>query len=493
MRASLKIFLLSVTCLTIVLSLIYLNPSSVITLKIKNITPDSLKQIMRQTLFFIPDTKNYISVLSKKNKDYEMTIRELSNDISKITINDAINSNKEIALTRTSIILDEELKLISYKLPLTHYMHNDKAVAYLEQNNENLFIISGNGHSFSIKKNSLGKEKVMLAPLLNNLRDIIQDELFFDNLKNINKDSSVISIKDLLIIEDNLFMSYTNELTANCYNTSILKASIKKKELIFKDFFVPTSCVIPSSLEDVIMSGGRMEQSSKDTLLLTIGDYRQWPKAQSVNSILGKILELSLEGSSYKIFSLGHRNPQGLMLDAETMNIFSTEHGPRGGDEINIIKKNKNYGWPLASYGDMYLDMNYTEEEKISAPMTKSHKKFNSHWGNGFEEPLFTASRYRNDYKKIFNIGFNQSSGLSEIEKIPSDSDFRALGDIIVTSMQQKKLYFFKLSKDQKKIIKGKKINFPDRVRDIIYLQDIDAFALIAEHNPSLAILKFQP
>jgi hypothetical protein len=490
---SLKIFISSITSIVIALLLIYLNPSSVITIKIKNIAPDSVKQIIRQTIFFIPDTKNYIFTIDKKNKEYEMEIRKLSNSISEQTIMGAISSKKNITVSKSSIILDEGLKLSSYKLPLTHYMHNDKAVAYIDQSNETLFIISGNGHSFSIKKNSLGNEKIMLVPLLNNLQEIINDKLFFDTIKFDNKDSNVVSIKDLLVLEDNLLISFTKELSSNCYNTSILKASIEKKELIFEDFFVPTSCVVASSLEDVIMSGGRMEPYLKDTILFTIGDYRQWPEAQNLNSILGKILKLNIKDSAYKIFSLGHRNPQGLMFDKDSMNIFSTEHGPRGGDEINIIKKDKNYGWPLASYGDMYLDMNYTKEEKISAPMTKSHKNYSAHEINGFEEPLFTASRYRDDYKKIFNVGFDQSSGLSEIEKIPSESAFSALGDIVVTSMQQKNIYFFTLSEDQQRVINGKKIAFPDRVRDITYIQNIDAFALVLEHNPSLAILEIQP
>ena len=55
---------------------------------------------------------------------------------------------------------------------------------------------------------------------------------------------------------------------------------------------------------------------------------------------------------------MGHRNPQGLYFDKENNKIFSTEHGPSGGDEINIIKQNlnetPNYGWPISSYGDHY-------------------------------------------------------------------------------------------------------------------------------------------
>ena len=60
------------------------------------------------------------------------------------------------------------------------------------------------------------------------------------------------------------------------------------------------------------------------------------------------------ENIEYNIFSLGHRNPQGLVVKDDF--IFSLEHGPQGGDELNIILKGKNYGWPITSYGTRYYD-----------------------------------------------------------------------------------------------------------------------------------------
>ena len=140
----------------------------------------------------------------------------------------------------------------------------------------------------------------------------------------------------------------------------------------------------------------------------------------------------------------------------------------------------------------MYADMGYTKEEKLKAPMLKSHKKYSLHESNGFEEPLFTASRYRNDYKKLFNIGFDQENGLSEIERIPNTSSFSILGDLLVTSMQQRTMNFFRLSTDQQKIISATKIPFPDRVRDIIYVQEKDVFALILEKDALLGILELE-
>ena len=113
--------------------------------------------------------------------------------------------------------------------------------------------------------------------------------------------------------------------------------------------------------------GGRMAVLPDNTLLVTMGDgfdYRE--SAQRENSMLGKILRINFDGSPAEnnpfttsttaryIWSLGHRNPQGLFYDAGSGLLFEHEHGPAGGDEINIIVKGKNYGWPVITKGKDY-------------------------------------------------------------------------------------------------------------------------------------------
>ncbi len=68
------------------------------------------------------------------------------------------------------------------------------------------------------------------------------------------------------------------------------------------------------------------------------------------------------EGARTAIFSYGHRNPQGLVTHPETGEIWETEHGPRGGDELNLVKKGKNYGWPVITYGINYSGTPITDE-----------------------------------------------------------------------------------------------------------------------------------
>ena len=101
--------------------------------------------------------------------------------------------------------------------------------------------------------------------------------------------------------------------------------------------------------------------------------------AQKVDNDYGKILNIEFVSKKSKIISIGHRNPQGLYYSEKNNFIISTEHGSKGGDEININhepqKKIKNFGWPLASYGEHYYK-NYSKEILDQAPLNKSHKKY---------------------------------------------------------------------------------------------------------------------
>lgn len=120
--------------------------------------------------------------------------------------------------------------------------------------------------------------------------------------------------------------------------------------------------------------GGRIAFLPDDTLVLTLGDgfaYRE--KAQVKSSHLGKIVRLNADGSAARdnpfiddtrakpeIYTWGHRNVQGLDFDPDTGNLWSHEHGPKGGDELNLLKPGANYGWPIATTGIDYNGANIT-------------------------------------------------------------------------------------------------------------------------------------
>jgi glucose/arabinose dehydrogenase len=112
--------------------------------------------------------------------------------------------------------------------------------------------------------------------------------------------------------------------------------------------------------------GGRLLFLDDNSLLLTTGEgfeYRE--EAQSPDSELGKVLRIDgsgnpagiaslQDGKPTKIFTLGHRNPQGLALDPKTGAVYLHEHGPRGGDELNRLEIGENYGWPVVTHGVDY-------------------------------------------------------------------------------------------------------------------------------------------
>ncbi|HEY8519385.1 MAG TPA: PQQ-dependent sugar dehydrogenase [Gammaproteobacteria bacterium] len=113
--------------------------------------------------------------------------------------------------------------------------------------------------------------------------------------------------------------------------------------------------------------GGRMAFDRDGFLFLTIGERQEQDRAQDGNDHGGKVLRLRDDGSvpednpfvgkpgfAPEVYSLGHRSPQGLALHPVTGAIWENEHGPLGGDEINVILPGRNYGWPLVTYGRDY-------------------------------------------------------------------------------------------------------------------------------------------
>jgi glucose/arabinose dehydrogenase len=132
--------------------------------------------------------------------------------------------------------------------------------------------------------------------------------------------------------------------------------------------------------------GGRMAFLPDQTLVLTLGDGFDWrEQAQNPANHLGKIVRLHRDGSvpadnplvgqagaAAEIYSLGHRNVQGIYYDARLQRLYSHEHGPRGGDELNLIEPGYNYGWPLITYGVDYTGAQispYTELPGLQQPL----------------------------------------------------------------------------------------------------------------------------
>lgn len=132
--------------------------------------------------------------------------------------------------------------------------------------------------------------------------------------------------------------------------------------------------------------GSRIAFDGNGYMFFSSGERGTKENAQTLTNHLGKVLRLhddgkvptdnpfvNTEGAKPEIWSYGHRNPQGLVFDADSKTLWDVEHGPRGGDELNLVEKGKNYGWPEISYGinyDSTILTDKTELEGREQPVT---------------------------------------------------------------------------------------------------------------------------
>lgn len=137
----------------------------------------------------------------------------------------------------------------------------------------------------------------------------------------------------------------------------------------------------PAGKRDVHF-GARLVFDHKGNLFITQGERGEQNRAQDLNDLAGKSIHLKDNGAylpqapftqNAAIFSYGHRNMQGAALHPQTGELWATEHGPQGGDELNIVRQGKNYGWPVISYG-----ANYGTGTKIGEGVSKP----------GMEQPI---------------------------------------------------------------------------------------------------------
>lgn len=189
-------------------------------------------------------------------------------------------------------------------------------------------------------------------------------------------------------------------------------------------------------------AGGRLWMVAPAKLMVTVGDYKfdgshaaDYPQDRSTD--YGKLFEIDLASGAKRLVSLGHRNPQGLMQD-RFGRIWSTEHGPQGGDELNLIAEGRNYGWPLATLG--------TECRECSWQRQGHH--------DGFAQPV---------YSWLPSIGV---SNLIEIKGFAPDWD----GDLLVASLRNESLHRLRL--EDGRVQYDEAIFIGDRIRDIAQRDD---------------------
>ncbi|MCG1037110.1 PQQ-dependent sugar dehydrogenase [Polaribacter sargassicola] len=173
-----------------------------------------------------------------------------------------------------------------------------------------------------------------------------------------------------------IYFTYTSsEGKGNGGNTALMRAKLKNNQLIDKQVLYKAS----PNTTTTYHFGSRITFDKENHVYFSIGDRgNRDVNPQDITKDCGKIYRLNDDGTIPKdnpfvnnkyakkaIYSYGHRNPQGMEINPFTNEIWSHEHGPKGGDEINIIKKGKNYGWPKASFGVNYSGTKFTDKTSI--------------------------------------------------------------------------------------------------------------------------------
>ncbi|MBU2880986.1 PQQ-dependent sugar dehydrogenase [Psychrosphaera sp. B3R10] len=163
----------------------------------------------------------------------------------------------------------------------------------------------------------------------------------------------------------NKYVYFTfGEGTATKNYTKLIRTKFTGSEFVD----VKTLFMASPTKKQALHYAGRISFLADNSMVFGVGDgYLYKEQAQELNSHLGKIIRLYDDGSIpadnpfigkkktlHEIYSYGHRNPQGMFFDNKRKILFSNEHGPKGGDEINIIQAGKNYGWPAITYGVDY-------------------------------------------------------------------------------------------------------------------------------------------
>ena len=417
---------------------------------VKKLLNDEQRELVKKYIFpykLINQQKRQLDFFKPLSVEIELLIKEQGIDLDLIRVPDVKLSNNKT--------------LKKYKLNSGFHFgiaNVNPGSAYIDFYNNNIFIVSSRG--VLAYGTNIEDKNTKLKQIKNNIDEFI-------GLKQFKKSQSN-SIKDLLIDNENIYLSFTDEIKENCWNTSVIFGKINFEEIKFKKLFTSNRCIDSVNPVDkkfnAMSAGGRIVRFDDKNILVSMGEYLNSYLAQDIKSDNGKIIKVNIDNGDHNLISMGHRNPQGLYFDEENNFIIETEHGPKGGDEINLIKidhlkgdKVLNYGWPISSYGEHY-------DNEIDQSLYEKYPLHKSHIDYGFIEPI-----------KFFT----PSIGISEVIKIESDK-------FVVSSLKYKSLYFFELDKENK-LIKLEQIEVYERIRDIklnnnklyLFMEDTASIGLI--------------
>jgi aldose sugar dehydrogenase len=278
-----------------------------------------------------------------------------------------------------------------------------------------------------------------------------------------------------LYVSHHVFDEATTDICSVISQTELelTDQSIRLKDGIWKELYRVRACVNMDEFGWTFIgleSGGKMLNLDDEHILITVGDYGL-PWELFVSGRVGKqyatdfskILRINRTSGKAELFANGVRNPQGLTRDSDGQ-IWEAEHGPQGGDEINLITEGGDYGWPTVSLGVNYGN---PREPIPSNPVQGRHE--------GFELPV---------------MAFLPSIGISAIQAIPENTNGFALwsGDLLAASLIGKTL--FHIRRDGDRLTYAEPIHLDTRLRDIAFLENGWIVLLGGEEDEMIYLLR---
>jgi glucose/arabinose dehydrogenase len=256
---------------------------------------------------------------------------------------------------------------------------------------------------------------------------------------------SRFAITDIAILAENnqsanLLISYPRLGGSRCVEVVVFRAtfdrianSLTKNE----NWFRSSPCVPISAVQH---AAGRMEVINSRSAYLTVGDlgFDDLPN-RTKRGDLGSVFRISK--SKVTRISQGHRNQQGIVL-MENKDLLLSEHGPRGGDEINLVERGVDYGWPFVTYGAPYSQGDY-----VIPGETGTHA--------GFREPLKQ---------------WTPSIAPTELVQIPAGKFGKYSGGLAMGTLRQASLVFMRY--ENKRILDTEIVEVGARIRDLEVLPD---------------------
>lgn len=255
--------------------------------------------------------------------------------------------------------------------------------------------------------------------------------------------------------------------------TTLVRGRIRDGKWVDQELIWGTDQENYGIFNDMVL-GGRITFDDKGHVFLSIGTKGDYIKGiQDIDKPYGKILRVHDDGripadnpfvdelgALKSVWSYGHRNPQGLEFDVESGTLWSTEHGPRGGDEVNLIEPGRNYGWPLTSLGINYegTPVNYGPDLGIEFDM------------NDIEQPV---------------VDLTPSPAVSSLVVYHGEEFPNWEGDLIVASLKARTLYRFRI-KDGKLEEREELMTGIARIRDVELTANGEIDLLLENPNGSV-------